>query len=206
MSESENAGSLVPQVFYDILSRIAPGTIVFPMLIAAWVGPEAFYSSMLSWAGRNSSSILLILLWVVVAYYTGTFLRGLNYLLVHERPFAIWKRKRQVLSPPAFDYGKYYRIKVDLPDAGSRVTKMKAERSEAAVLATGCLFSLLVNLAISIRNPTSPRLLLGIFLLVATLSADALRRHLAKRLTVSVETHYKLILDRETGFHSPKGQ
>ena len=196
MSEEVSAGALIPQVFYDLLSRIAPGALALPTMAAAVVGPREFGQLVAAWTSSGSapglSSWLVLLIALLLSYFTGILLRGLDYLVFHEG-IDRFRKGRSGEIVPGVKYDPYYHIKIVNPEAGSRITKMKAERSMAAVHETGFVIAVLADLGFLTMASRDDRLVFGAILLVATLSIDAFRRHLARRVKIVITQHCRIL-------------
>jgi hypothetical protein len=195
-----NAGTLVPQLFYDLLSRIAPGALALPTIIAAVLAPRDVLRFFAAWASQPAAqrpSTTEELLWgLLFAYFSGTLLRGVDYLALE----GISRLRSRSGSPtePLVRYDLYYRIKIEQPEAGSRITKIKAEGSMAAVLETGFVISILIDVGFILHQASQERFVFGSILVLAILAMDAFRRHVRYRLRLAVSEHCKILKIPET--------
>ena len=42
-------GVLVPQIFYDMIARLVPGSVMFAVFALTYVGPNSFFETTLVW-------------------------------------------------------------------------------------------------------------------------------------------------------------
>lgn len=191
MSDDSNVGSLIPQVFYDVISRIAPGALLIPFLLCSLWGPKDFIDKMHEfWTAVSSEEapgLLLSLLLLLLSYFAGVLIRGLGYMLSTVAR-KVWLPRRRI------DFEKYYRVKVKLPAAGSRVTKMKAESSMAGVLVIGFSLALAINLA-RLLFEASDVWPLSFILLSLVLVSEFYRREVYRRLLAAIDYHYNMVLE-----------
>lgn len=190
MSDESSVGSLVPQLFYDLISRVVPGSVLIPVLLCSWWGPGDFWTrSAVFWSHvslEHSPGLLLTLAALTLAYFVGVSLRGLWYMLSAAKRL-IFGRADSV------DIAKYYRIKVELPAAGNRVAKMKAEVSMAEVFFLGFVIGLIVNIWGIARGDMVGRWTLGCVLFLCSLSFAFFGIAVRRRLAASIECHYAML-------------
>lgn len=190
MSDDSSVGSLVPQLFYDLISRVIPGSVIVPVILCSWWGPADFWKCFAkvwySLSLENAPSFLAGLFLLALTYSTGVLLRGLGYMLSGA--------SRKIFGHGSgIDMDKYYRIKVALPSAGGRVTKMKAEVSMAEVMVLGFGISLMLNTFGLINDAAAGRWPLASILLLCCVSLAFFRAEVRRRLVASIESHYAMI-------------
>lgn len=200
MSDGPTAAALVPEIFYDLISRVVPGTILLPTLFFAWFGPSRFHSLLHTWwtqpADDRPSGLFLLTLYLFAAYATGVLLRGLYYLVVRDLTPNLRNKRRR--NKHYIDYHTYYNIKLALPDAGSRLAKLKAEVSMTGVLEAGFCLAFTINGLRAAICDLGNRLFVGLFILMAIACTDAYRRHIRSRVGQAVTLHATILGIRET--------
>lgn len=127
--------SWVPQLFYDLISRVMPGAFLLVAFLFSVLGPAKAKTLLSSWlttpAESRPSTFLVFLAGVAAAYFAAVFVRGVSYSETISRTLLRWPK---IPAISELDYRRYYRVKIALPAAGSRLAKHKAEASMATVL------------------------------------------------------------------------
>ncbi len=209
-------GSWVPQFFYDLIGRLAPGGMFVGAVLVIFPGSGTFVrQSGVFTIGEKESATLVILAVITVAYISGAVLGGIGYFssaLVRKlskfaqevigRPKARLGKSASVSYKKAGDMqvGKgeesysyrYDFIHFHCPRAGARLAKIGAERHMCRVVIVGAVL-LLISLAAGAPGLTTE--IVRAALAVALLGAWALNRHLDKRGKRGVLNNWRLIND-----------
>jgi len=172
---------VVPQISYDILGRIVPGSVVLVSLWVAAVGPGPAIAEVRAALGSDNPGpgIWAALLWIALAYVLAIVLNG-----VWQIP-ACWRRwrsggglARSLVDPthkpsdPSFGY-KFEVINQKLPKAGAWFTKLHAEMNLTRVIAVGWTIAAAVNTYFLLAGFDWPRLWLEVALVGGTAGALA---------------------------------
>lgn len=74
--------SVIPEIFYDLIGRVAPGALVLIAAVAAWFGPTQTLEAAPAWLARSSGNFWpYALLLLLFSYLTGVVLVALwNWL------------------------------------------------------------------------------------------------------------------------------
>lgn len=78
-------GSLIPQLFYDVIGRIIPGATVLASALILWEGPEKALRHLAKWSDNpneaNISTILIIMGNLLAAHILASLLGGFWFLI-----------------------------------------------------------------------------------------------------------------------------
>lgn len=196
MPERSGFASWVPQLFYDLISRVMPGALLLIAVLLSLVGPDTLWKEVAAWlttpAERSPSTFLVFTAGIASSYFAAILVRGLSYSKLISQSLLRWPR---VPSISEFDYRRYYRIKVALPAAGSRLAKHKAEASMATVLQLGFLIAAGMALGGALAFSETERLLVAAVDLLLAWSASRFRSHLTNRFKNGVLIHWDMLLD-----------
>lgn len=172
---------VVPQISYDILGRIVPGSVVLVSLWVAAMGPDrALHDLNSTLAGDDPGpGFWAVLLWIALAYVLAIVLNG-----IWQLP-ACWQRWRcrarpplYLLDPayvptdPSFAY-KFEVVNQKLPTAGAWFTKLHAEMNLARVVAMGWTVAAAINAYLLLGAWNWPRIWLEVALLAGIAGALA---------------------------------
>jgi len=182
----------IPQLFYDIIARIVPGTVFIGVLGLAAAGPEKsaqFVSQWLNKPGEDYPSVVvLVVLGFVVSYTLSVVFLGFYHVISKLLP----KRFRPASSHTDFPM-KYDFIKNKDRDAGSRITKLTAERHMAGILTLGLGISLLVNvLKMSEASPDGSRGTLALVLVAAIVGSVGAFSYFINRQDQAIRNYCKI--------------
>lgn len=189
MSKSDLSAitEIVPQISYDIIGRIIPGTTVIASLIIAITGP----TQALTFLDKSiihpdpALSGWAVALFVIEVYVLAVVMNGIWQIPGHFR------RLRQEpytlnLKDPSEEF-KYDAVNQKSPKAGAWFTKINAERNQAEVLIAGWLITAAINLYFLIAAFSLERIWFEVILLA--LIAGACKFH------NSIRTTYEIRLD-----------
>lgn len=174
---------LIPQVFYDLIGRVFPGSAVLAagLLIGTDSARIHTIAAQLLDGSGPALSILLVF-WLMAAYLVGLLLGAIGFLLFEDGlknpEFRRIKRQAPADSIEESDLPYIYDFILEKdPSAGLRLAKLRAESHLCRVLVVGC--AALATLSLANRNTT----LVGIGALVLTaVAAFYLQRHLKVRI------------------------
>lgn len=149
-----NFGSWIPQLFYDLIGRIIPGTVL--MLMSFFLFPPLLAKVIKSFEVTGLSNTVFVLIAIVTSYILGVIVGGLAYAIMTKgSPFYIlWKwlsKKIKDLNNSDNPLKKansenettenksviYDYILFHSPNVGSNLAKLSAERSLSRVLIIG---------------------------------------------------------------------
>lgn len=149
---SAKVSSWIPQVFFDLIARVIPGSLALILLAVSLVGVDRSVSLVSTWLEKDLGfpSILIILIVMMGASYiyavsawgmwygTCVILRKLCFLDKKADPETL-----VVLRDQNFPE-LYEKIKTYNPVAGNRLTKLKAEIHMAGTLIISGVLALLI--------------------------------------------------------------
>ena len=158
---------LIPEVFFDLIARVVPGSLFLAGLLTVHLGPKEFARVLAgSLPSANTASLLLILL---LAYFAAIVLKVIWEFLTWARrevtTVVLPRRKERVNQAPS---DSFLRIQRGSPSGATRLLKLQAEKNMCEVLVPG-LTILLVSNALRIHADASDfreRIALGIVLLI----------------------------------------
>lgn len=144
----------IPQLFYDVIARIVPGAVIVGVLALAVAGPEKSARVVEEWLNKRGdqypSITLMVFVGFVSSYTLAIVLLGCWHLvsaIVCKTGLDAYLPNWTKISSDAELPMKYDFIKTNDPMAGSRITKLTAERHMAGILIFGLSLALLVNLS-----------------------------------------------------------
>jgi len=138
-------GSWIPQVFYDLIGRVAPGAFLLILSAVLLLDPASASFLVVLLKEPHAPLALLLLSALVTAYIVGTLLGAIGFALWHGE----WTRKAvaavQLELPQDDDDDKpesgmafkYDAVLLHEPAAGARLVKLRAEQHLCRVLAIG---------------------------------------------------------------------
>jgi hypothetical protein len=179
----------IPQLFYDIIARIVPGTVIIGLLALAAAGPEKSARIVADWLNkpgeRYPSIIVIVIFGFVLSYTLAIVFLGLCHVMSKLVP------KRMKPSSPDEEFPmKYDFIKSRDPAAGSRITKLTAERHMAGILTFGLSLSLIVNFLM--WSTGGSRIALTVVLALAILGSVGAFRYFIDRQNHAIKNYCKL--------------
>jgi len=176
---TQGIGSWIPQIFYDLIGRVVPGTVSVAVMYMAAVGPATFLKGLGRWASSEGSSITLIVLGGAVAAYTVGIVLGGLWNLGDLRARAGFLQHGGNYDD---DFSRRYDyVKWKDPPAGARLAKLGAEMLMTRILQVGCALSIMVGAGFEFGErgrDTGRWIMLGV-LVVSVVSLEAFRRHVS---------------------------
>lgn len=185
---------LIPQVFYDVIARFAPGAVILSALILMTVGLEQTRAELGTLKELISSSfvlgLLVFLVFLAYMYTVAIILKGLLALFTEALPAA---RKKQLWPkvdnlPEKFDY-----IRLHNYEAGNRISKLNAEVHMTEVLCLGFLVGSILGAGISLTDAGSSRWMLVSLFLGFAFASFGMRCHLLVRRNTAVNNYAALL-------------
>jgi hypothetical protein len=129
-----DALKLIPQLFFDLIARIVPGTVVFMLWVWIWPG--------ITWAGLLDTVAAKHLNDANVFAFAFFLPLGLGYILGHlVAPLGKWLRKWSARKEIVEPWRHYDWLRMHCPDAGSLAAKIRAEYTMHFSLAAAFLLA-----------------------------------------------------------------
>ncbi len=192
----------VPQIFYDLIARIIPGTVLLIIFPITWLGPIGYSRVVDSWLSKPATDYPALTVFFVVlpfvSYALSTVALGLWVLALY--PLTRWTTPVNVDFPSLLQTGivatddelpaLYEEVKQADPSAGNRITKLKAELHMSAVLSIGFAASFVICCFRSATDDQRPVLLSFAF---AFLGAVGAQWHFAKRAEAVARKRHDLL-------------
>jgi hypothetical protein len=200
MGKETEMASLIPQVFFDIIARVIPGVVLLAIFSLVYLGFDEYWNMFKEWLGPSDSqksqlpsAIILFSLSFVAAYIFSIVLWGIRYG-IH---LLVWKNRGDVDFETGIKFDekypkeKYYEdyciVKKSIPEAGTRITKIKAEIHMTMTFSTGIALAFLSNAVIAGINPSTERFWLFVFLLVMLIGSESARFHFRDHMKRSIK-------------------
>ena len=193
--------TLIPQVFYDLIARIIPGSFI---LIVLYVinkgGIETVFVSMKTFftSEKEFPSFLFFCLWILLSYCFAMIIwRQIDWynFLFDKKTY----QNKGISSDKEESY-KYDYIKTKDGAAGARITKLMAEIHMTEVFSVGLFYCLLYNSFIIIcTNISLPSTLqfyvsMEILLIVFFYNIHLLRKLFKLRISCALDNYHLICL------------
>ncbi len=212
-SATSGIASLVPQLFYDVISRLIPGSFLLLLYTTILLGPRCTVdvTKHLYEAGglKNATITFLFLLILSVLSYAFSillwqqwpFLKRLIYPTGEEENTQPKKNSQHCQEFNTIEKVrsfKYDFVKHRDPLAGSRITKLSAEIHMAETLAVGLAYAALVAVFCTLTldsqaiRPDKTRGLLVIGCLVGVFGSIRARKYFCSRADYAVKNYYEI--------------
>jgi hypothetical protein len=202
----------VPQLAYDVVGRLVPGTTVLLTLGVVYTGPRqlpAVFQALLQ-DPNLAKSVWLIFLLLLGAYVTSIVLHGLWHVgrsAVQRLRHAIrrlGKKPEQVQDNPYPSQGLMLdAIRLKSPESGARLIKLRAEHRLARSLILGWGLAAVWDLVLLIQRFSVERLWLLIALIAGVVAAWASKRYIAEIYALSLGHHWRILqFDQEPWYAS----
>lgn len=173
MSKEGEFATLIPQVFFDIIARVVPGVALLAIYMLVYLGFDGYWKMFKEWLGPSSlqnsqlpSVTILFLLSFVSAYVLSITLWGLRF----KTSKFYWKMKGKIKKIDCETgikfkskkekkdyYIDYCHVKKNYPEAGARITKLKAEIHMTMTLSSGLVLAFFGNIILVVAKPNSER-------------------------------------------------
>lgn len=150
-------GAWVPQIFFDIIARLIPGSVTIGMFALVALGPEQFWCFVKTWletSEKTFPSVTIILaVGFTISYVIAVLLWGIWFQLCQiDRFLSLKLHLIQNIDPETgvseshHDFVlRYHYIKHKDASTGSRITKLKAEIHMCGVLILSLLVAIVWN-------------------------------------------------------------
>ncbi len=204
-----NFGSCIPQIFYDLIGRIAPGTviilatlIVFDILIIDSCTNELILKL------PTASKTFFFIIGLILSYFLGMCFNGIGYLFEDK----LWRKTKTIEDNKDRELSKknelknhtpnkYDSIHLYLPRIGARLAKLSAEIGFCRVVINGFLFLIFVNFIRNFTDLANFRFLqTEAILFLCILAAFYQKKHLHFRLRESLQNHWELLSEVKKDF------
>ncbi len=195
-SDFNAIAEVVPQVSYEIVGRIIPGTIVILSLVVVAMGPTqaVMYLDEAVIHPDPALSGWAVVLMIIAAYILAFVLDG-----VWQIPACVRRRGEKPRQPdlqaPSTSL-KFDVVNQELPKAGAWLTKLYAETNTTQVLITGWVVSAAINIYFLVTAFSVERLWLEIGLIAGTMGAVAARNSITTTREDSLENLWVLLQER----------
>ncbi|MBL7154357.1 MAG: hypothetical protein ISS79_11620 [Phycisphaerae bacterium] len=194
---------LIPQVYFDIIARVVPGTILIGSICLAALGPADSWSRLQDWLGKSSGvSVSALAALILLASYTLAILLWCPWF-----SFMKWFQGEKFWYCKEDFVRDYETVKHRSRTAGSRLTKLKAQIHMAETLLVGfalCCFVGLLGYCCGWSN--DHRLLVSGLSALAALLAYCARRYFIFHMMTSIDNNLDLLKEDEKRSRRPKSR
>jgi hypothetical protein len=169
---------VIPEVFFDIIGRIVPGTLLILAAIAVSLGPGSAIARVADTPRSLGVATLLIL--AILAYFTAIVTKQI-WDWVYGLLLVIRRGKQSAEQTLVDDvFVTIYEARSELPAEGYRLLKIQAEKNLCEVMITGLILLLPLNLWLLWLgpDPDNGRLVLAAAMLLSILACWSWRRTL----------------------------
>ena len=190
----------VPQIGYDFIARIIPGTLLIFSLIIAALGPARALPTIDAWVIHPDTppSGWGVILFVLSGYVLSLLLTGMWYLL---KPLLRLAQKKEDEKENVIFTLPYDMIREKMPRTGARIVKLSAEMRLGGSLAVGWSICAAINTYFLISDFSLDRLWLEVALIVGIVAASSFRNHIAEQRRTRVDNHWLILyLDQQLTF------
>lgn len=192
--------SLVPQFFFDVIARLLPGILLIGIFLLVGMGVQHYWDFFHHFFKPQELQIpsvsLLLGLGLVLGYTLSIVLWGVWYSLNRLNCALNGNRDPETgieLSEEELRR-RISKIKLERPDAGARLTKIKAEIHMAATLFVGFSLASIVNaVLIYHENEVPSRIITGLLLILAMIGALGGRTHFTKHMESALKAEWESI-------------
>jgi hypothetical protein len=136
---------LIPEIFYDVIGRVMPGSLLIVIGVIVVVGPTTAFKSIPSKLPEISVSILLFI--ALASYFVAVVVKEMWDFVKAPNP----KKRNQT----DWDDPKLYTIRRLQPQEAARLLKIQAEKNFCQVLIPGLGILLLVDLVLLWHEPAT---------------------------------------------------
>jgi hypothetical protein len=184
---------VVPQISYDIIARIIPGTVLIFSLITAASGPAQALATIDAWVIHPDTppSGWGVILFVISGYVLALLLTGICDF--PNRLPRLHKKKKEKEEEKLLFRRKYDIIRHKLPGAGARIVKQSAEMRLGGLLAVGWSICAVINAYFLISDFSLDRLWLEVALIAGIVAAFSFRDHIAELQKTRVDNHWLIL-------------
>ncbi len=209
-----NLGVLIPQLFYDLIGRIAPGAAVMGCALILLEGRERAMLDLTRWsiseAQATPPTTLILVGNLLVSYVTGSLLGGFWFLIAPTVLGSKFRKTIEVafreiqkvvaaddvstaINHPSSVAFMYDYIQLRCPQAGARIAKLRAEQHMTGVLIVGLPIICVAFAWLSTRGYRDVMFwVVEAQLVFAIAGAVLLARHLEERSAYALVSYYSL--------------
>jgi len=182
----------VPQIGYDFIARIIPGTLLIFSLITAALGPARALTTIDAWVIHPDTppSGWGVILFVLSGYILSLLLTGMWYLL---KPLLRLAQKKEDEKENVIFTLPYDMIREKMPRTGARLVKLSAEMRLGGSLAVGWSICAAINTYFLISDFSLDRLWLEVALIVGIVAASSFRNHIAEQRRTRIDNHWRIL-------------
>ena len=153
---------LIPEIFFDLIARVVPGSLVLLCTGLVYVGPERACELLVSTV--PAANLASVLLFGVVAYFAAIILSQL-----WDASAAVWLKKANARGVKPEDLSE---IRRQMPTEAARLLKLQAEKNFCEVIIPGFSILLVVEVWFLFTRPDMPLgehvpLLIGLAVVIA---------------------------------------
>jgi len=179
----------VPQIGYDFIARIIPGTLLIFSLITAALGPIQAFTTIDAWVIHPDTppSGWGVILFIVAGYVLALLLTGICDF-PNRLPRLHKKKEEKELFRRKYDI-----VRHKLPRAGARIVKQSAEMRLGGLLAVGWSICSIINACFLISDFSPDRLWLEVALIGGIVAASFFRNHIAELRKARVDNHWLIL-------------
>jgi len=211
----------IPQVYFDIIGRVIPGTLIMGLAWIAVHGPKGFWKSLNDWLdGSKVTTIIVATVLFILTSYTLAILIWCVWSCVITKIFEDSKANEKIYWDNKEFRRKYEKLKYYNTAAGNRVTKLKAQIHMAETLFIGlplscsigvitylievitCFIGIVTyfwpfNIA-KVEIPSLfPRFVSWVFILLADICSLFVRQYLILHMNNSLDNNLELLEQEE---------
>ena len=207
---------LIPEIFYDFIARIVPGSVLILTTAMVCLGPRKVIRFLVSDSTEIDAKLILLFLLLTysVAVVIAPVWTALSDLTKKRRPKKEEKANnvegalvptspetghdRETKSLPSSER-TLFQVRKELPQEASRLIKMQAERGLCEVLIVGFTILWPVNLVLCFCSPYHriERLLLLAAMSISILSCFRWRNSLQRELTENLDVLQDILKDQK---------
>ena len=201
--------NFIPQVYFDIIGRIIPGTLIMGSIWLAVRGPDKFWESLknclvISSASSITVSATLILLtsYILAILLWCAWSRWVKKKCTNSKASKIRKYLEKMYWDTKEFRENYEKVKYNNISAGNRITKLKAQIHMAETLFIGFPLSCLIGFVINIWSffgsnmetpPLIPCLVSLVLLFVAAIYSRNADLYFISHMKDSLKNNLELI-------------
>lgn len=151
--------SLIPEIFFDLIARIVPGSLFLVGAFAVHFGPKTFVKEVAS--ALPSANLAFVLLFGLLAYFVAIVLKEIW-------EFCAWIARGTIRGADSSD--PFLAIRSRMPAEASRLLKLQAEKNICEVLVPGLVILFVGNFWMAAANSSGDlkeRVALGSVLLIS---------------------------------------
>lgn len=149
-----NISLTIPQMFYDLLARVLPGSLFLFMLNFEFAGTKLELSKLIPISTNNSMAIVLsILVFIVFSYFMGWILLAGTFLSLNK---TVRERHESGLNKNSPSLSEMYqRIRIKDESVGFRIVKLRAEARMIETSRSGMFYIFIISFFLLLSSKAS---------------------------------------------------